>query len=134
MRYVKCLFCDERRQSQDFLCRVCRILYNPYKNEVWFKEFVDLEKYQRRITKIESANYDVSQVSKHSSTFWGSSRPRGRPRKIDLIEAYVRSIYSSNLSIRQLTKLCNAAGLDVSRESVRSIINKIKLTKNNSEV
>lgn len=132
MRYVKCLFCDDRRQSQDFLCKSCRELYNPYKNEIWFKEFVDLERVQRRITKAESVNYDVSQTPKAGGTFWGSSKPRGRPRKVDLIEAYVRSIYSSNLSVRQLTKLCNAAGLSVSRESVRSIINKIKLTKNNS--
>lgn len=132
MRYVKCLFCEDKRQPQDFLCKFCRDLYNPFKNEIWFKEFIDLERIQRRITKAESVNYDVSQTPKATSTFWGSSKPRGRPRKVDFIEAYVRSIYSDNLSIRQITKLCNAAGLSVSRESVRSIINKIKLTKNNS--
>jgi hypothetical protein len=89
-----------------------------------------MEKNQRRISKIESTNYDVDFFPKESETYWGSFRQRGRPKTTELIESYIRSIYKDDFSIRQLTKLCNSAGLKVSRESVRSIINRIKLTKN----
>jgi hypothetical protein len=129
MRYVKCLFCENRRKRSDFLCVSCRSLYGPYDKEVWFFELVKMEKNQRRISRIESTNYDVDFLPKESETYWGSFRQRGRPKTTELIESYIRSIYKEEYSVRQITKLCNSAGLVVSRESVRFIINRIKLTK-----
>ena len=130
MRYVRCMFCDERRKSGDFLCAACRTLYGPYAAEEWFSELVQMEKRQRRITKLESTNFEVDYLPKEPERYWGSSRPRGRPRTTDIIESFIKSVYSANHSVRSLTKLCNATGLIVSRESVRMIINKLKLTKN----
>jgi len=129
MRYVRCLFCDDRRKSGDFLCLSCRSLYGPYSSSEWFLELVAMERRQRRITKIESTNYEVDYLSKEPERFWGSSRPRGRPKTTDIIESFIKSIYEKNLSVRKLTKICNMTGLTVSRESVRMIINKIKLTE-----
>jgi hypothetical protein len=129
MRYVKCLFCELKKKRSDFLCSYCRSLYGPYEKEDWFLDLVNMEKIQRRISKIESTNYDVDFFPKETETYWGSFKQRGRPRTTDLIESYIQSVYADNFSIRQLTKLCNSSGLTVSRESVRSIINRIKLTK-----
>ena len=130
MRYVKCLFCENKRKRSDFLCVFCRSLYGQYEKEPWFSELTKMEKNQRRISRIESTNYDVDYLAKEVETYWGSFKKRGRPKTTELIESYIRSIYKEEFSIRQLTKLCNSAGLAVSRESVRSIINRIKLTKN----
>ena len=130
MRYVKCLFCDNRKAPNDFLCAFCRNMYNPYVLEEWFSEFVKLEQIQKRITIAESANYDVDFISKDYKSYFGASRPRGRPKTTPLIESFIQSIYTENQSIRKITKACNLAGLSVSRESVRAIINRIKLTKN----
>lgn len=130
MRYVKCLFCENKRVRGSSFCAFCRDLYSPYKSEVWFSELVQMEQRQRSITKIESSNYDVDFLSKSSEANWGSSRKRGRPKTAEVVESFIRSIYRDDLSIRQITKQCVSAGLVVSRESVRSIINKIKLTKN----
>ena len=129
MRYVQCLFCEERRQRKDFLCKFCRTLYGPYEKEPWFSEFVAMERRQRSITKQESTNYEVDFLSKEQRVHWGSSRSRGRPRTTDLVESYVRSVYQDDLSVRKLTLLCTQSGLRVSRESIRTIINKIKNDK-----
>jgi hypothetical protein len=129
MRYVKCLFCDNRRLRGSSFCSFCQELYYPYKLEQWFQELIQMEQRQRTITKIESSNYDVDFFSKGSDAVWGSSRKRGRPKTADIVESFIRSVYKEELSIRQVTRLCVSAGLLVSRESVRSIINKIKLTK-----
>ncbi len=130
MRYAKCLFCDNPKLRKGILCEFCKNLYGPYSSEQWFKEIVQMEQLQNKITKYESANYNVDYAFKTEETPLGSSRPRGRPKTTAVIESYIRSIYDKNYSVRQLTRLCNAVGLSVSRESVRAIINKIKLTKN----
>lgn len=130
MRYVRCLFCDERRKSSDFLCLKCRTLYGPYSKEEWFSELIDMEKKQRKITRTESTNFEVDHTHKEPDRFWGSSKPRGRPKTTNVIESFIKSVYSPEHSVRSLTKLCNATGLVVSRESVRMIINRIKMTKN----
>ena len=129
MRYTKCLFCEEPKVRGDFLCRYCRTLYNPYKAEVWFTEFIILEQRQRRISRTESTNFEVDRLSLQKSTFFGSSKPRGRPKTTSLIESYIYSIYHESMSVRVLTRMCVSAGLTVSRESVRTIVNKLKLTK-----
>lgn len=129
MRYVQCLFCEERRQRKDFLCKFCRTLYGPYEKEMWFSELVAMERRQRSITKQESTNYEVDFLPKEHRTHWGSSRSRGRPRTTALVESYVRSVYHNDLSVRKLTLLCIESGLKVSRESIRTIINKIKNDK-----
>jgi hypothetical protein len=129
MRYVQCLFCDERKQRSDFLCKSCRILYGPYEKEAWFSEFVQMERKQRRITKQESTNFEVDFLPKEPRPQWGSSKSRGRPRTTDLVESYIRSIYQDSFSIRKITSLCQESGLVVSRESVRTILNKIKSDK-----
>lgn len=131
MRFVQCLFCECRKQRYDFLCKSCRLLYGPYEKERWFHEIVEMEKKQRRITRQESTNYDVSYLPKESRPHWGSSRPRGRPKTTSIVESYVRSIYDPKISVRQMTARCLEAGLIVSRESIRTILNKIKVTKNN---
>jgi len=130
MRYVKCLFCENRRKRGNSLCSFCENLYSAYKNEEWYSDIVKMEQIQRRITKAESVNYDVDYASRGFRASFGSSRPRGRPKTTPLVESFIQSIYSIELSIRDITKMCNTAGLQVSRESVRSIINKIKLTNN----
>lgn len=89
-----------------------------------------MEQLQNKINKYESANYNVDHTHRSGEFHYGSSKPRGRPKTTAVIESYIRSIYDSSLSVRQLTRLCNAVGLVVSRESVRAIMNKIKLTKN----
>lgn len=129
MRYVKCLFCERQRQRKDFLCKFCRTLYGPYEKELWFSELVTMERRQQAITKQESVNYELDYLTKESRPQWGSSRSRGRPRTTDLVESYVRSIYRDNMSIRQLAALCVESGLKVSRESIRTILNKIKNDK-----
>jgi hypothetical protein len=129
MRYVKCLFCENRRKRGHSLCSFCFSLYGPYQSESWYHELISMEKQQRRITKIESTNYNVDYFPKETETYWGSFRKRGRPRTTEVVESYIRSIYQEQFSVRQLTSICNNAGLNVSRESVRGIINKIKLTK-----
>lgn len=129
MRYVKCIFCENKRLRGSSFCAFCLDLYSPYRSEDWFQELVQMEQKQRAITKIESSNYDVDFLSKGSDAFWGSSRKRGRPKTADIVESFIRSVYKDEFSVRQVTRLCVSAGLVVSRESVRSIINKIKLTK-----
>lgn len=129
MRYTKCLFCENPKVRGDFLCKYCRILYNPYKDNLWFTEFVAMEQKQRRINRIESTNYEVDHIVPRKTSYFGSSKPRGRPKTINVIESYIRSIYNESMSVRVLTNLCTTAGLNVSRESVRMIINKIKMTK-----
>jgi len=133
MRYIRCLFCDNGKQRFDFLCRDCRLLYGPYDKELWFIELVAMERKQLKITRQESTNYDVSYLSKEIRPHLGSSRARGRPRTTSLVESYVRSIYESTASVRQVTARCLEAGLIVSRESIRTILNKIKVTKNKHE-
>ena len=130
MRYVRCLFCDNGKQRFDFLCRGCRLLYGPYEKELWFTELIAMERKQLRITRHESTNYDVSYLPKETRPHLGSSRGRGRPRTTSLVESYVRSIYEPTESVRQVTSRCLEAGLVVSRESIRTILNKIKVTKN----
>lgn len=130
MRYSKCLFCDNPKVRGDFLCDFCKTLYDPYRSELWFKELVQMEQLQNKISKYESANYNVDYAYRTGDFQYGASRPRGRPKTTAVIESYIRSIYNASLSVRQLTRLCNSVGLVVSRESVRAIINKIKLTKN----
>lgn len=130
MRYVKCLFCENRKKRGKSLCSFCENLYSPYQTEEWYSEIVKMEQLQRRITKTESVNYDVDHLSKGFNTFFGSSRPRGRPKTTPLVESFIQSVYSVNLSIREITKLCNTSGLSVSRETVRSVVNRLKLTNN----
>lgn len=130
MRYTKCLFCDNPKLRSSSFCEYCKNLYEPYKSEKWFHELVRMEQLQKKITKYESANHDVDHVYRSTQSFYGASRSRGRPRTTLVIESYIRSIYDPSYSVRQLTNLCLSVGLQVSRESVRAIINKIKLTKN----
>lgn len=130
MRYTKCLFCDNPKARGDSLCSFCKSIYDPYRSESWFKELVQMEQLQNKINKYESANYNVDHAHRSGDFQYGASKPRGRPKTTAVIESYIRSIYDSSLSVRQLTRLCNSVGLVVSRESVRAIMNKIKLTKN----
>jgi hypothetical protein len=128
MRYSRCLFCENPKIKREYFCKFCKDLYGPYKSEAWFKELVRMEQLQNKITKYESANYNVEFMYKTESNL-GSSRSRGRPKTTTVIESYIRSIYNPSYSVRRLTYLCNSVGLEVSRESVRTIINKIKNDK-----
>jgi len=126
MKYNKCVICESPRSSSSPVCSSCMPLYSAYLSEPWFLELARLQRKQFQIDRLESAHY-TDQYNQHSlSNQYGSKRKRGRPRRSETIEAYVRSVYHSGLSIRQLTRLCYIHGFSISRETVRAIINKIK--------
>lgn len=126
MKYNKCVICESPRSSGSLVCSGCFPLYSSYFNELWFIELSRLQRKQFQIDRLESAQYIDQQSQRFLSNQYGSKRKRGRPRRSDTIEAYIRSVYHSGLSIRQLTRLCYVHGFSVSRETVRAIINKIK--------
>lgn len=130
MKSNKCIICEEPRTSlSPFLCSVCIPMYSPYVHTQWFRELVKLQKRQFQIDRLESATFEEwAQAPPQFS--YGSSKSRGRPRKSITIEAYIRANYVEGISIRKMTDLCYSRGLAVSRETVRSIINKIRLTNN----
>jgi hypothetical protein len=129
MNVNKCLMCESLRSSSSILCSVCHPLYSPYVDTDWFKELVRLQKRQYYIDRLESTDYTDLFFASSLQTQYGSSRQRGRPRHPETIEAYIRAIYNPSFSIRYITKLCYSHGLTVSRETVRSIVNKIKADK-----
>jgi hypothetical protein len=56
--------------------------------------------------------------------------PRGRPSMPDIVRNSIQDLYRENpsLSVRQLWRLCKSKGFNVSRETVRSLMNAVKLT------
>lgn len=59
-----------------------------------------------------------------------STIPRGRPSMPDIVRNSIQDLYRENpsLSVRQLWRLCKSKGFNVSRETVRSLMNAVKLT------
>ena len=125
MKHNKCLMCEGVRSSASVLCTDCSALYGPYTNERWFLELCALQKKQYQIDRIESAAYTDTHWKHSMMTYYGPNKKRGRPRRTDTVEAFIRAVYQPGISIRKLTAYCISHGLEVSRETVRSIIQKI---------
>lgn len=129
MQRRNCLMCDHLRERNSLFCKECKV-YEPYKNEGWYKELMRMEHVQSRINRRERfpllvehpANLDGSPIKESI----GLSKPAGRPRKYTpaMIEQ-IRQLYiehGGKMPVRTFTRLINEAGIPMSRETVRKVM------------
>lgn len=119
MNYL-CSVCDNRANKDSQFCNDCEVIYAPVQNEDWFIELTRLMKKQRWIDDKEkyplySSNYE--------RLLTRSKRRPGRPRLTPVAEEVILNIKRDNptASVRAIEKMCRAAGIFVSRETIRRL-------------
>jgi hypothetical protein len=118
----KCIICDNSATSASQFCSECAILYTGMEEEQWFKDLAIMMKKQRYIDDMERYRYDgsIQQIAK-------SRRAKiGRPR-VPLIARELIIALSKNdppLSLREIAKICQNSGINVSKDTVRNILYK----------
>lgn len=116
----KCIICDNFATSGTQFCAECVILYTGMENEQWFKDLAIMMKKQRYIDDMERYRYEQG----NTRTMKARRAKIGRP-KVPLIARELIIELSKNnppLSLREIARVCQNSGINISRETVRRVL------------
>ena len=116
----KCIICDNFSTSGTQFCSDCIILYSGMEDEQWFKDLAVMMKKQRYIDDMERYRYTAD--NRH--VIRARRAKIGRP-KVPLIAKELIFALSKNNpapSLREIARICQNSGINVSRETVRRVL------------
>jgi hypothetical protein len=133
MNYLCCV-CDNRAAKGSQFCKDCVLIYTEVENEEWFKDLCRLMKKQRMIDQME--RYTLYKSNSIPNIVPKIVRPTGRPRTSIVIRELVKILKDSDstLSVREIEEICRVSKINVSRETIRRILQKLKKEEINENI
>ena len=133
MNYLCCV-CDNRAAKGSQFCKDCVLIYTEVENEEWFKDLCRLMKKQRMIDQME--RYTLYKSNSIQNIVPKVIRPTGRPRTSIVIRELVKILKDSDstLSVREIEEICRVSKFNVSRETIRRILQELKKEEINENI
>jgi hypothetical protein len=133
MNYLCCV-CDNRAAKGSQFCKDCVLIYTEVENEEWFKDLCRLMKKQRMIDQME--RYTLYKSNSIQNIVPKVIRPTGRPRTSIVIRELVKILKDSDstLSVREIEEICRVSKINVSRETIRRILQELKKEEINENI
>lgn len=125
MNYLCCV-CDNRASKDSKFCKDCVVIYTEVENEPWFLDLCKLMTRQRTIDNIEK--YPLYRSNTQAMLPLKSKVSSGRPRTSFIIRELVKRLKDDNksLTIRSIEDICKNSKINVSRETIRRILNELE--------
>jgi hypothetical protein len=128
MNYLCCV-CDNRASKNSKFCKDCVIIYTEVENEEWFLDLCKLMKKQRLIDSME--RYTLYKSNTESVQPLRNPKSTGRPKTSVVVRELIKILKKddSTLSIREIEDICKNSKINVSRETIRRVLNEVNNDK-----